>query len=491
MIESSTKDNLDLARQYIDIFDDTDFSPEKNQSLSDFQKHANLFKDYGKLYNHSNLKQRVNYKKLKIKYDKKSRHSDYLKISSAQDENHTFDAPLIAKRDSCIFRGSFEPIFSTIPNCKPEKMDLKILKNKKQIPKSGLGLEFKEGKFLHVSSPTDQEILNDDSFITQTLKEAKSRQNPKPQDFAQKPKSPTPLPDDQSPVEFQILRDLIQKFHLKQEIKKYEFQKLKSAERRLFLLLLNKHFRESQNGNELPYPQLVKFSKNFTKKRNEEKIKQIWKRFLKSIYEKIRKNQAKKQKKERGDRRSRDKWRDFYQLIFQDLIGHGPDKLHLDLVMDICSEKTVGLIKSKTPLTTANNWKSNQKVAAMKKIPASFRYLVSLIPCLSEEFKFYVSPESPKGIIASMKKIIQSKLDKMFTTWEDKFSEFGKSFQKFLAWIEEEIKNPKFKLPWLIQDIEKAAQYCIYDFKNDKLRKEFHEIKRIHYTQAKPVAKQN
>lgn len=491
MIQSSSSKNPDLAKHFFDLIDDTDLSQEKNNSLSDFHKHANLFEDCGKLYSKHNSKQRVNYKKLKIKYDKKSRQSDYLKISSAEDAFPVFEIPLTLKRDFTIFYGDFEPLFHRIKNENGENFDSKTEEVEMENSKTACELEFKKGHFLHVCYDAEKEILNEESFITQKLKEAKSHCDKRVSSTIEKKKKSNHIFESENLDEFQLLRELIEKFHLKQEIQKSEFEELKGAERRLFLLLLNKHFRESQNGNELTYPQLIKFSKNFTKKRNEEKIKQIWKRFLKSIYEKIRKSQAKRLRKEKGERRSRDKWRDFYQYIFRDLIGEGPEKLHLDLVMDICSEKTVGLIKSKTPLTRSNNWKSNPKVAAMKKIPASFRYLVSLIPCLGQQFIFYVSPESPRGIIASMKKIIKSKLDKMFNTWELKFAEYGRSYEKFLAWIEKEIKNPKFKLPWLIQDIEKAAEYCIYDFKNDKLRKEFNEIKKIHYSQTESGTARN
>ena len=498
--ETSGPDNQNsFPEKWMDYPDEFDSSPEKQKKKFPFQPNVELFGTNGHVNFYRGTGGHLQYLRLKKKYGRKINPSDFFKMGSSAEEKiigfekrGSYGETRLGKREMPVFEEFtatyIERAHSVSASNKSGKVEKSDSISEIEETFDGLKMDFENGGYVAQHKKADNNILNGESFIHKKIKEfeaGKQKQIQKRKTVPKKGRGPASLTricKTEDLVEFRLLKHLIQKFHLKQEIFEEEFEELHSAERRLFLLLLKKHFRESQDGNELTYPVLQDFSRKFTKKRNEEKIKQIWKRFLKSVYEKTKRKEYRCIRKDTGGKRLRDKWRDFYQLIFKDLIGTGKDQYHIDLVMDICSEKTVGVMKSKAPLTHENNWKTNSKVAAMKKIPASFRFLVSLLPGLAAEFEEYVDPLSANGIVFNMKKIISSKLEKLFMTWQLKFKEVNRSSSLFLAWIESEIKNPKFKLPWLIQDIEKAAKYCTRDFRNEKLKKEFREISSVHYS---------
>lgn len=233
---------------------------------------------------------------------------------------------------------------------------------------------------------------------------------------------------------------------------------------------------------------LIRLLKNTpTRKRNEEKIKQIWKRFLRKIFEDFKGMDAKAAEQVpalKGVDFRDDRWKRFYYFTFHDLIERDPRNYPLDLVMDICTEKTVGFVKDNSACNPReqSNWKTLKKVAAMKKVPASFRYLVSESQAYRQKFLTYLEKDNKNGIICFMTKIIKNKLNKMFVQWEQILSYNDNDWAKFLKEIEQQINNPKFKLPWLLSDIENAVSYCLEDLSSEKLKKEFTDIQQKHYS---------
>ena len=341
--------------------------------------------------------------------------------------------------------------------------------------------------------------------------------------------------------QFKDLKELIEKFHLETSIYQSDLNQLDRKQKVLLHLLLKKHFgnnlllkKHFGNNQKLTDEHCLELlnqeDKKDTRKRNEEKIKQIWKRFLRELYDEFRKSSEgskddglicekdiktttdcessnttkaalpcfdnqneegninkdiltkhENAKESTGISMKQDTWKDFYINLFSPQIKEG--MYTLDLVLDICTEKTVGLVKKKGGLTEETNWKSVRKVAAMKKVPASFRYLVAKQPELKEKFLKYLSSEN--GVVKNMKKIIKKKLEKMFKQWEMGFYETHLDFDKFAAQIELQIVNSKFKLPWLLTDINHAVDYCKKDLESGKLKKEFEEIQKNHYSISK------
>jgi hypothetical protein len=241
------------------------------------------------------------------------------------------------------------------------------------------------------------------------------------------------------------------------------------------------------NNKPLDLNLIQKLKNTPTKKRNEEKIKQIWKRFLRKIFDDFKLIDDKISEKIdlfKSENFKNDKWKRFYYYIFRDLIIKDPHKYPLDLIMDICTEKTVGYVKERVSnvLTENSNWKTLSKVAAMKKVPASFRYLITQSSDYKTKFLEYLDKNTNQGIISFMTKIIKNKLKKMFVQWEQLLCSNKNDWDKFLSVIKKQISNPKFKLPWLLSDIQNAVEYCKSDILSEKLKKEFTDLQLKHYS---------
>lgn len=288
---------------------------------------------------------------------------------------------------------------------------------------------------------------------------------------------------------FKSLFELVKKFHLNKDITDADLEALDGQSKHLFSLLFRKHYEKRTKDRQLTLALILELKSQPTRKRNEEKIKQIWKRFLRKMFDDFKKVDASQVK---GlptlalPEFSGGRWKRFYFFAFHDLIEKEPKRFSLDLIMDICTEKTVGFVKEKdkTGLPEKFNWRTVSKVAAMKKVPASFRYLVSQSGKYREKFEAYLDRENPQGIVCYMNEIIMNKLRKMFIRWEVLFAQAGRNWPQFFDLINEQIDKPKFKLPWLISDIEKAVEYCKEDIASAKLEREFSELKQRHYTSA-------
>ena len=280
---------------------------------------------------------------------------------------------------------------------------------------------------------------------------------------------------------FKNLFLIVQQFYNLKSLSLTCFNQLTKTEEKLLFYLLKKLYPSKFNTDKITFIQLQQLKKISSKKRNEEKIKQIWKRFLRKIYDdfKIQKNDIKETD---SDKKPTDKWKEFYIYMFQDLINK--EIYNLDLVMDICTEKTIGLVNSskKKNLTSLKNWKCLNKISAMKKIPASFRYLVSKSPKYLKIFEDYLNVNNSKGIVMLMKKIIKNKLYNLFCQWETKFTELNCDHTKFLSQVQIQIKKKKFKLPWLLSNVKNSIDYCLLDIRHHKLAKKFESIRKNHYS---------
>lgn len=275
---------------------------------------------------------------------------------------------------------------------------------------------------------------------------------------------------------------LVHQFYSSENLNRACFERLSRVEHKILFFLLKKLFPIKMSKNEATFA-LLETLKNLTsKKRNEEKIKQIWKRFLRKIYDEYKKKTEKLNCENTRKNKSCDKWREFYEHMFQDLVQNESQKYNFDLVMDICTEKTVRLINQKRPreLSRENNWSSLGRISAMKKIPASFRYLVSQSRVYSEKFRRFLCLENKEGILELMREIIKTKLQNLFCQWEAKFKSLGQ--EDFLKYVEMQIKNKKFKLPWLLSNVKDSIEYCVRDIDNAKLTKKFEIIRQNHYT---------
>jgi len=256
-------------------------------------------------------------------------------------------------------------------------------------------------------------------------------------------------------------------------------------ERTMLFFLLRKLFPAQVKNDNLEFEDLQKLKQTPSKKRNEEKIKQIWKRYLRKIYDDFKCQQSEKEGFKRSN--SCDKWKEFYFNMFKDLIEKKGKQFNFDLIMDICTEKTIGIVNLKKPkqLNKSNNWKTLKKISAMKKIPASFRYLVTQSKEYLENFKEYLNVKNPNGIITLMKEIIQNKLFNLFHQWEISLKKLKNDEEKFITKVENQIKKKKFKLPWLLSNVKNSIDYCIKDIENDKLFKKFKNIQKKHYSMKK------
>ena len=290
--------------------------------------------------------------------------------------------------------------------------------------------------------------------------------------------------DDNKIHYFKNLFILIQQFFNSEELNRICFDQLTTIEIKLLYLLLKKLFPVRISKNEITFNDMQELKAFPSKKRNEEKIKQIWKRFLRKIYDDFKFELSKEEKESCKKNKCSDKWKEFYSHIFKNLNQENGKMFNFDLIMDICTEQTIGIVNTKKPkkLGPNNNWKTLKKIAAMKKIPASFRYLISQSKQYLKKFKNYLNIENSKGIIILMKDIIQSKLKNLFCQWGKKFKELKYNEKQFLEEVENQIKKKKFKLPWLLSNVKDSIEYCLSDINHEKLPKKFKSIQQCHYS---------
>ena len=275
---------------------------------------------------------------------------------------------------------------------------------------------------------------------------------------------------------------IVRQFYFSEQIEKEKFEQLSKVEKKLLFFLLEKLFQKEVKSEDIDHQKMVELQTRPSKKRNEEKIKQIWKRFLRKIYQEFKQKENRKALKK--GTKPLDQWRQFYLHIAEDLTREKPQLFNVDVVMDVCTEKTINLMNSKKKgrLAPHNNWASLGKISAMKKISASFRFLVSQSREYSKEFHSFLDLGNPRGILKLMKSIIDNKLGKLFYFWDNLLSKSGGTEEAFIGEVRRQIGKKKFKLPWLISNVRNSVEHCLKDIEHEKLRRKFRNILKHHYS---------
>jgi hypothetical protein len=257
--------------------------------------------------------------------------------------------------------------------------------------------------------------------------------------------------------------------NLKNTFEKME-KKLKSFIKYFFKKMFNKKTINSKTLSEI-------FNHEIFIKRNEEKLKKIYKMFLKKEFKnfiqiKLKNKSGKVKRNEKSQ-----KLYQFYKNIFKDIIQE--KVIHEDLIMDVLSESTDVKKKSFDPLTRNNNW-THRGFHFPKKISTYFRYLVKKSGNFNERFNNYLSTSA----MNESKKIIKSKMDKKKIEWEE-ILKTSIDIPDFIKQFKAKMDNDKTKLKfaWSIRSLEISIDYCLVDLeKNLILKYDFDKLMSNHYS---------
>lgn len=277
----------------------------------------------------------------------------------------------------------------------------------------------------------------------------------------------------------QIFFDIL----LKSKIKKEKYQNLNRNQKIIllgFVVRMKKQKSLYNNFSEdmLEYQKVKNLIQKVPKKRNEELLKCGYKIFLKMLYRKFQKKDC--EQLGRGQSvlkgiKNKDKTKiQFYLFLFKDLIDSR--KFHIDLILDICNEKTLNKKGLKPELFEDNNWRHKSKYLLIKKISSEFRYLVSQDTQLRKKFENYFKNKT--SFFKEMKSIIGKKVKMTLNKWrqiqEDEPDVF---FRKIL----ESINSEKFKAPWSMDMYNRVQSFCLDDLENPVNKEIFNAVKKDHY----------
>ena len=106
---------------------------------------------------------------------------------------------------------------------------------------------------------------------------------------------------------------------------------------------------------------------------------------------------------------------------------------------------------------------------------------MNISPTISRKFKVFISSKKG-GARGTLKKITENKLNQLFNKWERHLQDVKYNLSSFEEWFSKSASNPKFKLPWMITDIEEAIEYCRSDLDSRNLKLEFERIRSNHYS---------
>ena len=271
-------------------------------------------------------------------------------------------------------------------------------------------------------------------------------------------------------------------FILNTEFNQDDFEKLNKSTKNLLLEYLNRIFKTKFVISEFNYSQFQNFKNMTTNKRNEEKIKNVYKTTFKHLKAKFKnKYQNFKQNNLEMPDIAGSMIKSFYYNFFKSLVKE--KQITLDLLMDIIHEKVIKKKSKCEKLSMENNWRS-QPLKAMKKIPASFRYMVCINSKIKEKFIGFITSTKQRSLRHIMSKNIEDKCEKKINHWETIFKDNGSCFEIFVDKITHELKNNKFKSPWTMIDVDSAIKHCVSELEITKLSREFNEVKRNHYSFA-------
>jgi hypothetical protein len=279
---------------------------------------------------------------------------------------------------------------------------------------------------------------------------------------------------------FKYLNLFLMDFFLLRTLKQSNFIKLTPFDKEVMCLIFKRLFRNKKfSVSHMTLLKLQQLQKLVTKKRNEEKIKQIWKRFIKNEFTEYCSNEFSvnvlniEGSFSKAD--FKDDWKRFFVYFFQEIIRK-KKQFPFDMVLDICAEKAFN--KTTRPACEdLGQWRTKAKFGMMRKVSASFRYLVSQCPNVKAKFLKFLEEKTDGNIISIMKGITLYKINRIFSLWGVHFCKLKYDKKQFIIWLKNSCNNPKFKLPWMMSDITEAIKYCIVDLESDKLFNEFKTIR--------------
>lgn len=281
---------------------------------------------------------------------------------------------------------------------------------------------------------------------------------------------------------FDSISKFLLNFFLKEKIDHKLIDKFNPIEKKLVCAYFKRVKKDEVTIDKLKKSKNVKsfLNKNLPKrkqsnnmgKRNEEKLKKIYKEFFRN------------QKKQyinalrKGDLKNIT----FFEDLFGDIINNeGFDKF---LVLSICLEKLVfekksGKTSDLLEITKKSIEVESRKKYTMNKISASFRYLVRKSKRVKKIFFDYLKDKKKNSIFADKRFVITNKINNIVEDWKKMFIYFNKDEDKFFNFIERKYKNPKFKAPWTMGMFEKSVAFCKEDLKDTKLEYEFYNDKEL------------
>lgn len=277
-------------------------------------------------------------------------------------------------------------------------------------------------------------------------------------------------------------------YHLDFDTLEERFEELNRKNKVLLCLHLKKIFKlKTKPKKHMPFEEFrQRFVDERAKKRNEEKIKIVYKHTLKALEKHfeyrntsfIQQHRSARFKKFLVNKKSR-----FYLYLFKETITGG--QTHEDLLMDVLFER----VTFKRPdIEEGANWTRCKKGKAMKKISTSVRLLIKRDSgARSKLLDFINYREKPNGLVGKMREEIIKKLKKKKKFWTGLLRRNGFDFEKFRSAFTRTLNSSQYKNPWMIRDIREAIDHCRSEMEHPDdtdLMTEFSLIQKKHYTNA-------
>jgi hypothetical protein len=230
--------------------------------------------------------------------------------------------------------------------------------------------------------------------------------------------------------------------------------------------------------------------KNKKKRRNEEKLKVVYKSALREFRKQfdafytILLTQA---ETEDLKKLYMDKEVGFHVWMFKETILNKRE--HVDFILDICfgkfGPKTINFSRK-------DGWRMAKSNKGMIKISRTYRYLVKQDQTYKKKFLEYLNFSSERGMISKFKSEIIEKLNKKLSKLKNVLGSVHFEFDKFIRKFREIMNNKKYKNPWLMKDVKESIDYCLFELEQDfphlegidfysDLNAEYHQMKQKHY----------
>jgi hypothetical protein len=298
-----------------------------------------------------------------------------------------------------------------------------------------------------------------------------------------------------SAEELRNVFSFIQKYvHFDKSDGESAFDKLSQNSKTFLSYYLKKVYSLKIKPKKLCFQKFCKIQqKNKKKRRNEEKLKLVYKNALKefkrefnSLYINLR-NQT---KTEYEKKLFTEKEVGFHFWMFQDTVLN--KKEHVDFILDVCFEKYG--VKTED-FSRKDGWRMAKSNRAMKKISATYRYLVKQDPICKGRFLGFLDYSAKRGMVYKFKTEIVDKLDKKFNKLKEELYAVDLDFDEFINKFREIMNDKKYKNPWLMKDVKESIDYCVYELEEESphlkskdfysdLTSEYLRMKQMHYSSS-------